>query len=143
MIIFRDGRTPRTSDQLVARPLSKHRTTQTQNKHIHTQNIHALCGIRTHDPGFRASEDSSCFRPLGYRDRLQLLLVKVNSHVAHHTSKELLLVLIKVIYKLPWRAIKNLRNLIPKLNSALQYLYDNIFCTPGTKNCHLGSQNTL
>jgi hypothetical protein len=52
-------------------PLPKHRT-QTQNKHIHIPNTHALCGIRTHDPGFRASEDSTCricFRPLGYRDR--------------------------------------------------------------------------
>jgi hypothetical protein len=57
------------SDQLVARPLPKHRTTQTQNKHIHTPNVHALCGIRTHDPGYRASEDSSCLRPLDYRDR--------------------------------------------------------------------------
>jgi hypothetical protein len=65
---FTDGRTPWTSDQLVARPLLKHRTTQTQNKHI--PNIHALCGIRTHDPGFRASGDSTCLRPLGYRDRL-------------------------------------------------------------------------
>jgi hypothetical protein len=65
------------SDQLVPRPLPKHRTTQTQNKHIHTQNIHALSGIRTHDPGFRASEDSACLRPLGYRDRRYgLLLVK-------------------------------------------------------------------
>jgi hypothetical protein len=35
MIIFTDGRTPWASDQLVARPLPKHRTTQTQNKHIH------------------------------------------------------------------------------------------------------------
>jgi hypothetical protein len=34
---FTDGRTPWTSDQLVARPLPKHRTTQTQNKHIHTK----------------------------------------------------------------------------------------------------------
>jgi hypothetical protein len=57
---FTDGRTPWTGDQLVA---------QTQNKRIHTPNIHALCGILTHDPGFRASEDSSCLRPLGYRDR--------------------------------------------------------------------------
>jgi hypothetical protein len=63
---FTDGRTPWASDQLVARPLPKHRTTQTHNKHIHTPNIHALCRIRTHDPGFRASEDSSCLRPLGY-----------------------------------------------------------------------------
>jgi hypothetical protein len=36
----------------------------------HTQNIHALSEIRTHDPGFRASEDSTCLRQLGYRDRL-------------------------------------------------------------------------
>jgi hypothetical protein len=56
---FTDGRTPWTSNQLVARPLPKHRTTQTQNKHIHTSNIHALCGIRTHDPTFQASEDST------------------------------------------------------------------------------------
>jgi hypothetical protein len=65
---FTDGRTPWTSDQLVAWPLPKHRTTQTQNNHI--PNIHALCGIQTHDPGSRASEDSSYVRPLGYRDRL-------------------------------------------------------------------------
>jgi hypothetical protein len=33
---FTDGRTPWTGDQLVARPLPKHRTTQTQkNAHIH------------------------------------------------------------------------------------------------------------
>jgi hypothetical protein len=51
---------PWTRDQPVAKPLPKHRTTQTQNKHIHIPNIHALCGIRTHDPGFRASEDSTC-----------------------------------------------------------------------------------
>jgi hypothetical protein len=67
--VVSDGRTPWTSDQLVARPLPKHRTTQTQNKHIHIPNIHALCGIRTHDPGFRASENSTCLRPLAYRDR--------------------------------------------------------------------------
>jgi hypothetical protein len=66
---FTDCRTPWTSDQLVARPLPKHRTTQTQNKHVHTTNIHALCGIRNHDPSVRASEDSSCLRPLGYSDR--------------------------------------------------------------------------
>jgi hypothetical protein len=66
---FTDGRTPWTSDQPVARPLSKHRTTQTQNKHIHIPNIDALCGIRTHDPGFRGSEDSLCLRLLGHLDR--------------------------------------------------------------------------
>jgi hypothetical protein len=39
---FTDGRTPWTSDQLVARPLANHRTTQTQNKRIHTPNIPCL-----------------------------------------------------------------------------------------------------
>jgi hypothetical protein len=70
---FTDGRIPWTSDQLVARSLPKHRTTQTQNKHIHihTPNIHALCEIRTQDPDFRAIEDSLYLRLLGYRDRLQ------------------------------------------------------------------------
>jgi hypothetical protein len=34
-----------------------------------TLNIHVLSGIRTHDPGFRASEDSAWLRPIGYRDR--------------------------------------------------------------------------
>jgi hypothetical protein len=72
-IIFTDVRTPWTGDQLVARPLPKHRATQTQNKHIHIPNIHGLCGFRTHDPGFRVSEDSTCLRPLGYRDRLFFL----------------------------------------------------------------------
>jgi hypothetical protein len=42
-----------------------------QNKHIHIPNINALCGIRTHDPGFRASEDSICLRRRGYSDRPQ------------------------------------------------------------------------
>jgi hypothetical protein len=32
---FTDGRTPWTSDQLVARPLPRHRTTQVQNKHTY------------------------------------------------------------------------------------------------------------
>jgi hypothetical protein len=73
--LFTFGRTPWTSDQPVARPLPKHRTTQTQNKsihthtHTHTPNIHNLSGIRTHDHSVRASEDSSCLRLLGYSDR--------------------------------------------------------------------------
>jgi hypothetical protein len=52
-------------------PLPKHRTTQPQNKriHTHTPNINALSGVRTHDPSVRASEDSSCLRPRGYCDR--------------------------------------------------------------------------
>jgi hypothetical protein len=71
---FTDGRTPCTSDELVARFLPKHRTTQTQNEHIHIPNIHTLCGIRIYDPGFRASEDSTCLRPLGYRDWQEVLI---------------------------------------------------------------------
>jgi hypothetical protein len=69
LIIFTDGRTPWTGDQIVARPLPKRRSTQTQSKRIHTPNIHALCGIRTHDSSFQGSEYSTCLRSLGYRDR--------------------------------------------------------------------------
>jgi hypothetical protein len=67
--LFTIGRTPWTSDQLVARPLPKHRTAKTQNKHIYTPNIRALSGIQTHDHSVRASEDSSCLRPFRYSDR--------------------------------------------------------------------------
>jgi hypothetical protein len=67
---FTDSSTPWTSDQPVARPLPKYWTTQTQNKRIHTLNIHALSEIRTHDPSVRASEDRSCLRPRGYCDWL-------------------------------------------------------------------------
>jgi hypothetical protein len=44
-------------------------TGQHKHRKKHTSNIHALSGIRTQDPGFGASEDSTCLRPLGYRDR--------------------------------------------------------------------------
>jgi hypothetical protein len=88
LVFYTIGRTPWTSDRPVARPLSKHKTTQTQNKRTHTHththtytytytpNIHDLSGIRTHDHGLQASEDSSCLRPLGYRNRL----VIINKH---------------------------------------------------------------
>jgi hypothetical protein len=36
LIFYTDGRTPWTGDQPVARPLSIHRTTQTQNKRTQT-----------------------------------------------------------------------------------------------------------
>jgi hypothetical protein len=53
---------------------SQDHCTQTQkNAHTQTLNIHALSGIRTHDPGFRASEDSACLRPLGHRERPHIL----------------------------------------------------------------------
>jgi hypothetical protein len=42
-------------------------------QHKHRINAHAniddLSGIRTHDPSVWASEDSSCLRPCGHRDR--------------------------------------------------------------------------
>jgi hypothetical protein len=44
-------------------------TIQTQNKRMHTPNIHVLSWIRTHDPSVRASKDNSCLRPLDYCDR--------------------------------------------------------------------------
>jgi hypothetical protein len=66
------GRTTWVGDQLIARPLPvhKHRKTHTYTQ---TLNIHVLSGIRIHDPGFRASEDNACLRPLGYRDRRRLI----------------------------------------------------------------------
>jgi hypothetical protein len=39
-------------------------------KNIHTSNIYALSGIRSHDHGVRADKDSSGLRPLGYSDQL-------------------------------------------------------------------------
>jgi hypothetical protein len=81
--LFKIGRTPWTSDQLAARPLHKNRTTQTQNKHIHTQNIHALSGIRTHDHGVRANEDSSYLRPRGCCDRL----VSMRANIVHASDR--------------------------------------------------------
>jgi hypothetical protein len=63
--LFTIGRTLSASDQLVARPPPKHTTAQTQNKHIYTPNIYAVRGIRTLYHSVRASEDSSCLKPLG------------------------------------------------------------------------------
>jgi hypothetical protein len=75
---FTDGRTPWTSAQSVARQLPKHTATQTQNKRIHTPNIFSQSGIRTHDPSFQVSEDSSCLRPRGHCDLLKELLALIN-----------------------------------------------------------------
>jgi hypothetical protein len=56
--------------------------TQTQkNAHTQTLHIHALSGILTHDPGFRASEDSACLRPLAYRDRHWGLITYLNEGI--------------------------------------------------------------
>jgi hypothetical protein len=51
---YTDGRTTWTSDQPVARPLPKHRTTQ-HRINAHTD-IHALSGIRTQDPTFERTK---------------------------------------------------------------------------------------
>jgi hypothetical protein len=75
---FIEGRTIWMSDHLVSKPLPKHRTTQTQNRHIFITNIHALCGIQTHNPGFRVSKDSTRLRPLGYGDWLKIRLALFN-----------------------------------------------------------------
>jgi hypothetical protein len=85
--IFTDSRTPSTSDQLVARTLLKHRATQIQNKCIHTPNIYALSGIRTHDPSVRTSEGSSCLRPRGYCADIRICKYK------YYDSNELLTLL--------------------------------------------------
>jgi hypothetical protein len=47
----------------------QHEHIRNARTYTHTPNIHALSGIPTHEPSVRASEDSSCLRPLGYRDR--------------------------------------------------------------------------
>jgi hypothetical protein len=78
---FTDCTTPWTSDQCDKMPLPKHRTTQTQKKRMHTPNIHALSGIRTHDPRFWASEDSSCLRPRVYCDQLKPILQGLESNI--------------------------------------------------------------
>jgi hypothetical protein len=48
-----------------------------QHKHTinaHSTDIHALSGIRSHDPSVRVSEDSSCLRQSGHCDRPSLIL---------------------------------------------------------------------
>jgi hypothetical protein len=46
--------------------------------HMHTPNIHALSGIRSHDPGFRASENSARLRPLGlWQPLLYKILLRI------------------------------------------------------------------
>jgi hypothetical protein len=61
LILYTVGRTHWKGDQHFARPLPTHRI----NAHIY----HASNGIRTHDLGVGASEDSLCLRPPGRCDR--------------------------------------------------------------------------
>jgi hypothetical protein len=65
-LIYTVGRTPWMGDQPVSRPLPTHR------RNAHNTDIHALSGIRTHDPSVRASETSSYLRPHGHCDRLSV-----------------------------------------------------------------------
>jgi hypothetical protein len=67
LILYTVGRTRWTGDQPVARPLPVYRI------NAHNTGIHALSGIRAHDPSVRAGEDSSCLRPLGHCDRRNLI----------------------------------------------------------------------
>jgi hypothetical protein len=69
--LYAFGRTPWMSDRPVARHLPKYRTTRTQNKrtHTHTHTKHPCPMWDSNDHSVRASENSSCLRQLGYRDR--------------------------------------------------------------------------
>jgi hypothetical protein len=75
LVLYIIGMPPWTGDQPVARPLPTHRTKQTQ---MHTD-IHALSGIRNHDPSVRASEDSLCLRPHGHCDRHNNFILLINN----------------------------------------------------------------
>jgi hypothetical protein len=44
-------------------------TQDNKNTELTQPDIHALSGIRTHDPSVRASEGSSSLRPRGHPDR--------------------------------------------------------------------------
>jgi hypothetical protein len=79
--LFTIGRTPWTSDQLVPKPLPKHRTAQTRNKCIYIPNIYALIRIRTHDPSVWASEYILFLRPCGHCDRQHMVCKEDNIDV--------------------------------------------------------------
>jgi hypothetical protein len=55
---------------LLGREISPSKGRYLQHKHRIKTDIHASSGIRTQDPSVLASEDSSCLRPRGHRDRL-------------------------------------------------------------------------
>jgi hypothetical protein len=80
---------------------------QTQNKHIHTPNIHALCGIRNYDPSFQDSEDSLCLRPLGCCERRTRELIRYNLYESNARQKRfvfsewLILYSREIIIKIP------------------------------------------
>jgi hypothetical protein len=62
--LFTIDRTPWTRDQLIARPLPKHRTAQTQNKHIYThQTSMAWVGF---EPTIRVSQQAKTVHVLDH-----------------------------------------------------------------------------
>jgi hypothetical protein len=78
-----------TSDQPVARPLPKHRTTRTRSKR--TQTSMPRVGFEIHDPSVRANEDSSCLRRRGHCDRhrmryLLIILDKIRVEVLNEAN---------------------------------------------------------
>jgi hypothetical protein len=64
-------------DQPVTRPLPAHTGQQTNRINAHTD-IHALSGIRIHDPRVQAGEDGSCLRSRGHCDRLPNHVITMN-----------------------------------------------------------------
>jgi hypothetical protein len=78
MIIFTDGRIPWTSDQLVARPLPKHRTTQTQNKHIHQTSMLWVGFERTIPASERAKAVHTLDRSATVTDGSILVVININ-----------------------------------------------------------------
>jgi hypothetical protein len=68
-----------------------------QHKHrinAHNTDVHALSGIRTHDPSVRASEDSSCLRQRDHCDRpaVRLESIIISIGVSNYYSKLLYIV---------------------------------------------------
>jgi hypothetical protein len=66
LILYTVDRTPWMGDRPVVRPLPTQDNTNTEYTHT---DIHALSGIRTHDPRVRGSEENSCLRQSSHCDR--------------------------------------------------------------------------
>jgi hypothetical protein len=69
-ILYQFGKTPWMGDQPVARPLSTHRTTQTQNKG--TQTPMPRVGFEPMIPVFERAKTGSCIRPRDHCGRLPI-----------------------------------------------------------------------
>jgi hypothetical protein len=94
------GRTASTSDQLVARPPPKHRTTQTQNKRIYTPNIHALSGIRTHDPSVdRAKTFHALDRAATVIGWYNIIVIKMVPYFLHSRATCAVVIEVHLLYK--------------------------------------------